>query len=203
VTAQPEGVQEGEGGKFLRAELPGLGAETLEENIKRRPVVEAVDPVGTAAGHEHGLADRPPAVLHADPERAGGGDAGRDHGAGQNAIAVELECPGHLQPVARAAADHGDAGAENGISAADDLVLVAGQAIGEKQHDAMGMARGRGQAAHRAGAGAAKILRRPGRRRRVDDEAVPAKSADDDAAVTRAVPGDLAGGRAADQRYAT
>src|SRR5213078_2485610 len=76
VAAEPEGMQEGEGGKILRAELPGPSAETLEENVKRRPVVEAVDPVRAAAGHEHRLAGRTPAMLHADPERAGGSDAG-------------------------------------------------------------------------------------------------------------------------------
>jgi hypothetical protein len=142
-------------------------------------------------------------VLHADPERACGGDAGRDHGVGQHAVAVELKCPPHLQPVGRAAADHRDAGAENRIRAADDLILVAGQAIGEKQQHAMGMARGRGQAAGRDGAGVAKILGRPGRGRGADDEAVSAQSGNHDAAVARAVPRDLARGRAADKRYAT
>jgi hypothetical protein len=43
VTADPEGMQERQDGQVLRVELPRLGAETLKENVKRRPVIEAVD----------------------------------------------------------------------------------------------------------------------------------------------------------------
>ena len=41
-------MHKSEGGQILRPELSWLSAETLKEYIKRRPVVEAVDPVRAA-----------------------------------------------------------------------------------------------------------------------------------------------------------
>jgi hypothetical protein len=54
--------------------------EMLEVDIQSGSVVERVDAVSGASGHEHRLADPPPAMPHADAERGAGSNAGRHNG---------------------------------------------------------------------------------------------------------------------------
>ena len=76
---------------------------------------------------------RSPAVADADPERRVGPERRRDDDALDQLAVVHLERPPQLEVVAGAAADERHAAAEDGVGAADDLLLVAGEAVGEQQ----------------------------------------------------------------------
>ena len=122
------------------------GAETLQVGVKRGPVVEGVDAVAPAGRHDHRLADPPTAVTDADAERRVRRDASRDHRVGLDLVGVELECPAHLEVVARAAPDERHRRAENAVRAADNFLLVAGQAVAQQQHHLVREIRAIGQA---------------------------------------------------------
>ena len=100
-------------------------AEVLKVGVKRRLVIEGVHAVAPAGGDEHRFADPPPAVTDADAERRVRGDSGRDHRVGQHAVVVQLECPAHLEVIARTAPDERDRRPENAVRPADDFLLVA------------------------------------------------------------------------------
>ena len=191
----------GEGG-VLGACLFG-GLEAFEVDVERRTVVELVDPVVRACGHQHRLADAAPAMTNADANRRVGPDGGADDGVGKDLVAVELVRGAHLQVVPGAAADQRDRRSGHGVGAADDLLLVARQAVAEEHEDAVlarvDLVQGRGGLrACRAQAAGDTARDRRGHR-----EAGTAERGHDDARIAGAAGGDLAGGRAADQRDAS
>ena len=98
----------------------------------------SIDAVAGGAGDQHRLAGALPAVAPADPERPVGGDRRRDDARRRSPVAVDLEGPLHLHPVAGAAADERHGGADDLVDAADHLLLVAGDAVGEQQQGAVG-----------------------------------------------------------------
>ena len=108
------------------------GAQALEVHVEGRGVVEGVDPVALAAGHDHRGADPAPAVADSDAERGVGGDGGGHHGVAQDGAVVELGGGLHAQVVAGAAADERHLGAHHPVGAPDDLGLVAGQPVGQQ-----------------------------------------------------------------------
>ena len=174
--------------------------QVLEVGVERGPVVERVHAVPGACGDEHRLADPPPSVTDADAEWRIGRDPGRDNGVSQHLAGVELECPRHLQIVARASADERHSRAEDLVRAAHDLPLVAREPVAEEQENFVRMPRPLRHTARRSSSRCAQALRRLRRIGRLDDEPVAADRGNDNARVARAGRPDLAGGRASDQR---
>ena len=153
--------------------------ETLEVHVQGGAVLERVDPVALAAGHEHGLPHPTPAVAHADAEGRIGGDRRSDHAVLEDAVAVKLEGRLHLEPVARAAADERHLGAHDAVGTPDDLLLVAGQAVTQQQQHAV---LPRLDLGHAAGDGCARLAQLPvlGRGRGGRDRESRAAEGDDD-----------------------
>ena len=195
-------MRAGEADELGRVPTGGLGhVEALEVHVERGPVVERVDAVALALGHQHGVADPAPAVMHADPERGVGADREGDDRIAQDFAPMHLEGVGHGQVIAGAAADERDHGAGDVVGAADDVALVAGEAVGQ-QHQ--GLVRPLGEvvdAGRDFGAGLAQAPGEAGRGGAGHDEAFAAERHHDDAPVGRAARTDLARGRAADQRH--
>ena len=113
AAAEPERVRERQAREPSCSSVGLVDAEPLEVDVQRRPVVERVDAVAGARGDEHRLADPPPAVAHADPQRRVRRDPGGHDRVGEDPVAVELERPGHLQVVAGAAAHERHAGPQH------------------------------------------------------------------------------------------
>ncbi len=201
AAAEAERVGEGEAGERGGVVVDGFrGVEALEVDIERGAVVEAQDAVALAAGDEHGIADAAPAVLDADPERRVGADRDADDGVVEHLGAVELVGGGHREVVPGAAADERDDAAGDVVGAADDLLLVAGEAVGEDEQGLVGAWLESFEAARDLGAGLAQAGGDVARQRGLDREALAAECHHDDAVVGGAARADLAGGGAADER---
>jgi len=110
----------------------GRRVEAVQINVERRLVVKGKDPVVGAAGDQHGFAHPSPAVPDADAHRGIRSDRRPDDRIGHHLGAVELVGPFHLEVVAGAAPYQGDGGANDGVGAPDDFLLVAGKAIAEE-----------------------------------------------------------------------
>ena len=136
AAAEAQRVGEGEADEGLRVDPGGEGGvEPVEVDVEGRGVVEGQDPVAFAAGDDHRVADPAPAVADADPEGGVGGDGGGHDGVAQHPPVVELGGGLHAQVVTGAAADEGDAGADDPVGAPHDLRLVPDEPVGEEQQD--------------------------------------------------------------------
>ena len=161
---------------WLSAKRVNLGrvrrgrAEALEVDVQRGPIVQRVDAVAGAAGDEHGFADPAPAVLDADPERRVRPERHADDGVAEDLIAVEHERLPHREIIPGAPADERDRRAGDVVGAADDLLLVAGEAVAEQEQRAVRTRLGRVQAARDLRARLAQSLRRARRHRGADRE---------------------------------
>ena len=114
---------------------------------------------------------------------------------------MELARGDHAQVVARATTDERDRGARNHVGATDDLLLIAGQAVGEQEQHAV-----RAALDLAPSPSATRRRRRAGRLDTLLATRVATSNPGPPRTVTTtpASPGtaarDLAGGRAADQR---
>ncbi len=72
-------------------------------------------------------------------------------------VVVQLEGPDHLQVVAGAATDERQLRADDAVRAADDLLLVAGEAVGEQHEDPVLVAVDAGGGVRDAGAGSRRL----------------------------------------------
>ena len=104
-------------------------AEPLAVDLGGRAAVELQDAVGRRAGDEHRLADRAPAVADADADRRVGADRDADDGVRQDGAAVDQRRAA-AGAGGRRPADERDAGAGDGVGAADDL--AAGRRTGRR-----------------------------------------------------------------------
>ena len=201
AAAEAERVGEGEADEGLGVGPGGgRGVEPVEVHVEGGGVVEAVDPVPLAAGHDHGVADPAPPVADADPERRVGGDGGGHHGVAQHPSAVELHGGLHPQVVTGAAPDEGDRGADDPVGAPDDLRLVADEPVGEEQQDLVFLVGQPVEAGRDLGAGLPQPAVAGVGGGGGDLEPRPAERGDDDPGVARPGGGDLPGRGAADQR---
>ncbi len=115
---------------------------------------------------------------------------------------VELVGAGHPEAVPGAASDERDAGAGHGVGAADDLLLVSGEPVGEQQQHAVLAIGDVAEAGGSLGACRASVSCHAGDRRGRDAEALAAQRDRDHAGVAGTVGADLPGGGAADQARA-
>jgi hypothetical protein len=174
--------------------------EALEVDVEGGAVVELVDPVVRACGHEHRLADAAPAMTDADTDRRVGPDGRADDGVGEDLASVELVRGAHLQVVAGAATDQRDRRPGDRVGAPDDLLLIARQAVGEKHEDPV---RAWLELVQRRSGLRARLAQAAGdaaRHRGGHGEAGTADRGHDDPGIAGPTGGDLAGRRAADQR---
>ncbi len=180
---------------------PGVlrGVESLEVGIERGPIVELVDAIVGAARHEHRLADPAPAMAYADPDRRIRADGGADDRVGEDGVAIELMGGHHLEVVAGAPSDEWHARARHAVRPADDLLLVAGQAVAQEQEDAVRPIGDAGETGRGRGARSTEVARSVGADRGRDREARATERKDDDARLAGAGRGDLTRRRAADQ----
>jgi len=175
-------------------------AEPGEIDVERGPAVELVDPVAVARSDQHRLAHGAPSVAYAQPDRRVGADGRRHHGVVHDRAVVKLEGTRHLEVVSRAPAHEGHASARHAVSAADDLLLVAGQPVAEQQEHAVWARLEPGHAARRGRAGGAQVARGVPCARRAHREARAAQAGHDDAGVPRPSGRDLARGGATHER---
>jgi hypothetical protein len=114
---------------------------------------------------------------------------------------VELEGPRHLEIVAGTTPHERHAGAEHAVGAADDLLLVAGEAVAQQQEHFVREVVPRGQALRDTRSRRTEVARSLGGNGRLDRKAVAAHGGDDDARIAGPGGRDLAGGRTSDQRH--
>jgi len=111
--------------------------EPLEVSVERGTLVEQFDPVAAAGADHQRLTHTAPAMAHSDAERRVRADGCPNHRVGQDIGAEELAGRDHSQVVAGAAADQRHRRACDTVSATDDLLLIAGQAVGQQEQYAM------------------------------------------------------------------
>ena len=175
------------------------GVEAVEVEVQGGQAIERVHAVVGGRGHHDRVPDPAPSVAHADAD-----GRVRRHGrahdrVGEDVVTVELVGGGHLEVVAGAAADERHLGAEHGVGAAHDLLLVAGEAVGEQHERAV---RARLDAFEGAGDVRPGLAQPPAAAVggcRGHREACAAERDHDEAGVGCAAGGDLSGRRAADE----
>ena len=167
----------------LAAGLLG-SVQAVEVDVERGPVVELNDAVAGALGDEHGLADPAPAVPDADPERRVGAERGADDGVvqhlGRRTAGRSRSSAGRRPHSRRRAGPR----RRRRVGAAHDLLLVAGEAVGEQeQHLVRASSSSSARQRRRLGARLAQAgARRSVATRWLDGEALAAEGDDDHAA---------------------
>ena len=203
VAAPADGQRPGEGeveeGGRVAVDA-GRRVQPLQVNVQRRLVVQGVHLVSGAAGDHHRVAVPAPAVPHRDGDRPVRTERRGDHAVLQHFGAVELLRGDHPHVVRGAATDQRYRRGDHAVRAADHLLLVAGERVGEHQGDPV---TGAGQGKQGGGdpfAGAARVVAQAGGVSGTDVEG--AAEADRDHAGAQGRSGaDAAGRRAADDRY--
>jgi len=114
---------------------------------------------------------------------------------------VQLVGQAHLEIVSRAAADEPGARPDHAVGAANDLLLVAGQAVGQEEENTAAPLGAGCDAAGHLGAGRPQIAAGDTRRSGTRAESGAAQRRHHDARVAGAARGNLSGRRAADQRH--
>ena len=201
AAAEPERVGAREAG-----EVGGVGgadsgtSRRSQVDVERGPVVERVDAVAGAAGHEQRVADAAPAVLDADPERRVGADRERRRSrrAGPRLRTAGRSCPRSLPapPPTSGTTEPATSYAPRTMS----RWLPARPSVQQQQRPVRPL----GEvvdAGRDLGAGLAQPAGEPGRDGAGHGEALAAERHHHDALVARAARTDLARGRAADQRH--
>ena len=109
-------------------------ADVLLEHVPGRPAGDLADHLTVHFGHQHGQADRMPAVPDRHRNRVRRADPDGHCGVAEHRIVVQHKRLAELAVIGRSAAHHRHRGAGDLVDAVHQCLLLQRQAVGEQKH---------------------------------------------------------------------